>query len=219
VPRHRVWTCRAPAIVLGCSQRALHDEMRACLPDGVALLRRDSGGGAVLTGPWMVSASVALPADHAWVRGGVVESYRAIGELHAAVLAGFGVTATLLPPAEAAAANAARACVDWACFGSLSPWEVVDARGRKLVGLAQRRRREAVLLVAGTLVVPPDWALLCAAAGQPKDEASLRALTASCADVVGSAVRVDDFAAALDHRLSRALAVCLPGGDPGGVLR
>eukprot|EP01034_Spumella_vulgaris_P044296 gene44296-55086_t len=44
--------------------------------------------------------------------------------------------------------QAGRGHLGWACYGGYSPWEVVVGR-RKLVGLAQVRRRGGVLLVAG----------------------------------------------------------------------
>jgi lipoate-protein ligase A len=170
-----------------------------------ALLQRESGGGAVLAGPWLVSVSVVLAPDHAWVRAGVVDSYRRIAELHADALGELGITARTLPPHEVARANEAGDTVGWACFGSLSPWEVVDTRGRKLVGLAQRRRRAAVLLVAGTLVGPADWTLLCHAMGQPADEPVLRQRTVSCDEIIGAPVEVERMAAALTQRLESAL--------------
>ena len=147
---------------------------------------RPSGGGAVLTGPWMVSASVVLPLAHPWVQGRLPESYRGLGQLHVDVLAELGVSARALPEAEVAAVNERRGpVVGWACYGSLAPWEVVDAAGRKLVGLAQRRQRTGVLLVAGTLVTVPDWALLCDAMGQPGDASAMLRRTVSCDVLAG----------------------------------
>ena len=102
-----------------------------------------------------------------WAQGRLPDSYRDLGQLHAEVLASLGVTAQALPEADVPAANARLGgLVDWACYGSLAPWELVDAAGRKLVGLAQRRQRTGVLLVAGTLATQPDWPLLCQAMGQ-----------------------------------------------------
>ena len=108
------------------------------------MLVRPSGGGAVLTGPWMVSASVVLPLSHPWAQGRLPDSYRGLGQLHGEVLASLGVAAQALPEADVPAANARQgAVVGWACYGSLAPWELIDTAGRKLVGLAQRRQRAA----------------------------------------------------------------------------
>lgn len=205
MPRHRVWTYCSSSVVLGCSQRALLGSVQQRLGGRAAVLQRESGGGAVLTGPWLVSASVVVPHDHAWVRGGVVQSYRQFAELHLAALAEVGVLARPVLPHEVARANEAGATVSWACFGSLSPWEAVDDRGRKLVGLAQRRRRAAVLLVAGTLVGMADWPLLCEAAGHPEDEPSLRRRTVSCDELAGHPVAAAQFASVLARRLESAL--------------
>lgn len=200
-----MWTYRHPAVVLGCSQRALHEGVRQQLRDRAALVLRESGGGAVLAGPWLVSASVVLPHDHAWVLGGVVDGYRQIAELHVASLADIGIVGEPLLPGDVAQANDSSPTVRWACFGSLSPWEIVAAGGRKLVGLAQRRRRHAVLLVAGTLVGEPDWSLLCEAAGHPRDEPLLKARTVSCEQIAGRPVAAERFAVVLQRRLEATL--------------
>ena len=202
-PRFRVWTYRTPTIVLGCSQRERQAALAPQLPLGVEMLVRPSGGGAVLTGPWMVSASVVLPLSHPWAQGRLPDSYRDLGQLHGEVLADLGVAAQALPEADVPAANARLgAAVNWACYGSLAPWELVDAAGRKLVGLAQRRQRTGVLLVAGTLATPPDWTLLCGAMGQPDDVSAMHRRTVDCASLADRPWNT----ALLAERLQQALA-------------
>jgi len=206
-PRFRVWTYRDPAVVLGCSQRARHAEAAARLPPGMDVMVRPSGGGAVLTGPWMVSASVALPLAHPWVQGRLPDSYRELGQLHVEVLASLGVAARTLPEPDVPAANARLGpVVGWACYGSLAPWEVVDAAGRKLVGLAQRRQRTGVLLVAGTLATVPDWPLLCGALGHPEDAEAMSRRTVSCDVLAGRPWDVGLLARRLHAALEIALA-------------
>lgn len=203
-PRFAIWTYAQPAIVLGCSQRERLTELATQAPQVPALVRA-SGGGAVLTGPWMVSGSVVLPLDHPWVAGRINDSYQGLGQMFVRLLAGLGVVARALPPAEVAEADARLGPpVRWACYGSLASWEVVDTvGGRKLVGLAQRRQRTGVLLVTGTLVTPPDWALLCAALGQPKDEAAMRARTVSCADLKPDFISAEAYASRLSEALRK----------------
>lgn len=200
--------------MLGCSQRAWQSEVQQRLGARAAVLLRESGGGAVLAGPWLVSVSVVVPQDHSWVRDGVVASYRRIAELHVAALAEVGIASRVLHPADVTRANEAGPAVRWACFGSLSPWEVVDGHGRKVVGLAQRRRRESVLLVAGTLVSVPDWPLLCGAAGHPEDEAVLRERTVSCEQIAGRPVAPAQLAAALAQQLDEVLRPHAAGSNP-----
>jgi lipoate-protein ligase A len=199
--------------VLGISQRRVHADVEQRLGGRAQAMVRDSGGGAVLAGPWMVGASIALPHGHPWLAGGLVDSYRPLAQLHVDVLAQCGVTGHAVSPQELPrrrADNAARgsAAVDWACFGGLSPWEVVDADGRKLVGLAQTRRRNGVLLVAGTLVDVPEWSLLCEAMGRPHDEAALRRCTVACTQIAGERIEAARFASLL----VRALALALDSG-------
>lgn len=172
------------------------------------MLERQSGGGAVLTGPWMVGVSVVLPHGHPWLCNGLLESYRWLGQLHVAVLADLGVAVHSLPAHELPRANEqAGRTVDWACFGSLSPWEVVDGQGRKLVGLAQRRQQTGVLLVAGTLTARPDWSLLCGAMGHPQDEPVLRHRTVSCEELAGRPVAPQELASKLKQALGCTLGL------------
>lgn len=207
-PAWRLWAYERPAVVLGCSQRRLLAQARE--DEGLAVLLRGSGGGAVLVGPWMLGLSVALPADHPLVAPGLLASYRWLGELLAAVLQDAGVAARALPPDEARGAPAA-GVLDWACFAGLSPWEPVAADGRKIAGLAQVRRRHGVLLVGGVLLATPDWPLLCAALGQPAEQAeALRLRTTSWAEQGGVALRAGELVRTLEARLARVLRP--PGG-------
>lgn len=193
--------------MLGCSQRSLQDDIEERLHGRAEVMTRESGGGAVVAGPWLVSASVALPPEHPWVCDGLIDSYRRVGQLHVAVLKEFGVPARALPPQELPRRDDANdvSAVDWACFGRLSPWELVDSKGRKLVGLAQRRCRAGVLLVAGTLVGAVDWALLCDAMGYPQHQALLRHRTVCAEELAGCEIESQRFAAALMQWLEREL--------------
>lgn len=156
----------------------------------------------------MVSTSIILPHGHPLLCDSLVGCYRWLGQLHAAALAEFGVPAYALPAQALPLANAiidVRA-VNWACFGGLSPWEVVDADYRKLVGLAQRRQHAGVLLVAGTLVGATDWRLLCDAMGYPQDEAVLRRRTVSCEELTGRLIEPEKFSSALTQLIGDSLA-------------
>ena len=192
--------------MLGCSQDALRDAAQERLDGRVELLRRESGGGAVLTGPWLLGVSVVLPSAHPWLGGGLLESYRHFAQLHGSVLAKLGIAAQLLAPDRVVDVNERLGpMADWACFGSLSPWELVDAQGRKLVGLAQRRRQTGVLLVAGTLIATPSWHLLCHAMGRAQDEAQLQRRTVSCEALAGRPLAAQTLASAMQQALAQAL--------------
>ncbi len=225
-PRMKVWTYREGAIVLGRSQHALADRPAAgsmsdaaaddagrVPPDGPAdseavrlpLVKRGAGGGAVLVGPWLLSASLLLPLDDPrMAMTSVADSYRWLGEAMVETLAELGVMARAVPPAERIPAPERLA---WACFAGVAPWEVVvddPATGvaRKLVGFAQRRSRHGVLLALGVLVQPAPWRLLAQTLGHPVALADeLATTTVDLASVSPRPVSNDDFLAALWPRL------------------
>ena len=216
-PRMKVWTYREGAIVLGRSQHALADrpagDARSSSPEHLAdpdavrlpLVKRGAGGGAVLVGPWLLSASLLLPLDDPrMATTSVADSYRWLGEAMVETLAELGVTARAVPPAERIPAPERLA---WACFAGVAPWEVVvddPATGvaRKLVGFAQRRSRHGVLLALGVLVQPAPWQLLAQTLGHPLALADeLAATTVDLASVSTRPVSNDDFLAALRPRL------------------
>jgi lipoate-protein ligase A len=209
IPCVSLWTYQETAVVLGSSQRGQASGPHAIGLRGMEVVVRMAGGGAVLTGPWMSSASIVLPYNHRLVRRDPVETYRWLGEIYASVLCDLGMDARALAPEEARELQRrpVREDLNWACYGGLSPWEVVVGQ-RKIVGLAQVRRRTGVLLVAGLLVAAPDWKLLCRAMGRPQQDADrLEHLTISCADKLPS---VPDQADLLS-RLSDAFGLAIRG--------
>jgi lipoate-protein ligase A len=74
-----LWGSAVPAVILGISG-ALSKEVdsEACAADGVAILRRDSGGGTVLLGPGCLSYSLLLSLDRHPALRDVRLSYRLI---------------------------------------------------------------------------------------------------------------------------------------------
>jgi lipoate---protein ligase len=205
-PLIAAWHYRAPAVVLGCSQRPDAAMSAAARAAGIALVERQSGGGAVLAGTWLLGISVVLPRDHPLVVPSITESYRWFGEAHAAALRRAGIECQAVPAAPALAAGTT---ARWACFGALSSWEVMTTGGRKLVGLAQVRRRTGTLLVSGTLLAAPDWRVLCRVVdGSARAAAQLGECASSCEAELGRPVHPDRMASLIVNALKHAL------GDP-----
>lgn len=129
-----------PALVLGSAQ-----------PEADALttldvVKRGTGGGAVLCDAGTLLIDLAVPAGHALAPADVTDAYRPLGEALQAALGGLGVDCRTVTVEEARTMDDARkAAARRACWAGLSPYELVLGDGRKLVGLAQRRRRGAVL--------------------------------------------------------------------------
>ena len=201
-PAVRVWAYKAAAVVLGCSGQSTPTMQERATAAGAQLCVRPSGGGAVLAGPWLLGASVILPPQHPLVRASIAESFRWFGLAHADWLQRIGIAARAVPAAVAPHGRA----LPWACFASLSHWEV-EAGGGKIVGLAQWRRRNGVLLSSAALVAPPPWELLCDVLGEPPEDAAvLAARTASCEQILGLPITPETLAPYLLLRLTQDLS-------------
>jgi len=128
----RTWVPDAPAVVLGVSSRACDEiDRQACEADGLRILRRMSGGAAVLLSPGVACFSAFLPYEAFAEAASIGGAYRLAARAVAEALARLGIPTTFEPPC------------DLAC------------RGRKLVGIAQARRRSSAL-VHGTVPVVLD---------------------------------------------------------------
>ena len=204
VPSVQVHAPERHTVVLGCAQRRLLPEVAARLPAGVAVRVRGSGGGAVLAGPGWASAVITLPLGHSWLEGSLVAAYQRCAEVHVGFFAQWGLSVQAIPPGRAPAA-AER--LEWACFGSFGPWELADAKGRKLAGFAQRRTRAGAVLGVGLLFAPIDWALLCAAFARPQDEPLLRARTVSLSELSSAAIERTVFLARWRKCLEEAIGL------------
>ena len=177
------------ALVLGPRQRdAGAVDWPACQARRIGVYLRRSGGAAVLGDRYLLNMDVALPPGHPLALADLTRSYAWLGNALATALSGLGVPATALTPTAVRAAadqrggsfGAARA----ACFGGLSPYEVV-AGERKVVGLSQVRRRQGALLQVG---IPLRWdaaGLAALLAGSPLWKATLAAELADSAAGLG----------------------------------
>lgn len=148
-PALRWYTTPIPALVLGTGQQPDAADRAACAAAGISIHRRSSGGTAVLMTAEFVMLDIVLPTSHPFYISDVTKSYRWLGNVWVAALDLLGLSAQILPIAEARAdAQALDHLTRRACFGGRSPYEVLVS-GRKLVGFSQVRRRQGALLQAG----------------------------------------------------------------------
>ncbi len=128
----------------------------------VALVSRSSGGGAVMAGPWMLSLTLLLPAAHELARASLPAGYRSVGEACRRALGRFRMPTEIAHGAATASSpqRPQSGRPDWACFATISHGELLTAGDRKIVGIAQVRRRDAVAICVGVLVDRPDWGAL-----------------------------------------------------------
>jgi lipoate-protein ligase A len=125
-----------PALVLGNAQRVDVGDAEAARAAGVEIVRRNSGGGAVLLVPerclWI---DILLPRDDPRWSDDVGTSAHWLGDSWRSALAQFGVDSSV--HREHLQRTAWGRLV---CFGAVGSGEVtVD--GRKVVGISQRRTR------------------------------------------------------------------------------
>ena len=147
-------------LVLGFSQKSAVLNQAELAAQALPIYSRRAGGTAVLVGPHLLSLDVILPAGHPLMLADIVESYHWFGATWVAALRRLDVQTRLVAPAEVHAQLALRKLpetqdyellMNRACYGTLSPYEVVIEQ-RKVVGLDMIRRRTGSLLQAGVLL-------------------------------------------------------------------
>lgn len=147
-----VFEVDAPALVLGSAQREDVVDAAACEAAGVEVVRRRSGGGAVLVEPGgVVWVDVELPRGDPLWHDDVGRAAWWLGECWAAALADVGVAGEL---GVHRGGLVRTRWSDLVCFAGLGPGEVTDGTGAKLVGIAQRRTRAGARLQCA---VPLTW--------------------------------------------------------------
>lgn len=138
-----VWVCEptGPALVLGSAQPLEVADAEACERAGVEVVRRRSGGGAVLVVPGeLLWLDVLVPAGDPRWDPDVGRAFHWLGDVWVDALDALGV--------RAAPHHGGLVTTSWSrlvCFAGIGPGEVVlgagDGAGPKVVGISQRRTR------------------------------------------------------------------------------
>lgn len=138
------------ALVLGSTQPREAVDLDACRSAGVEVVRRRSGGGAVLVGPaeqlWV---DVLVPRDDPLWCADVGQAAWWVGEAWARALARVAGLVDLQ------VWRGALVHTEWSrlvCFAGRGAGEVVVAGGAKVVGIAQRRTRAGALFQCSCLL-------------------------------------------------------------------
>lgn len=137
----RLWQAREAAVILGTGQESAREaNLELARGAKMPVLRRHSGGGAVVIGPGAINFSAFyrfadLPGSET-IRGAMAAALKPV----VAALARLGVTA---------------------CEAGLSDLAVLGTDGtlRKIAGNSQARKKRGVT-VHGTLLADPDFALI-----------------------------------------------------------
>jgi lipoate-protein ligase A len=144
----RFYAWEAPTLSIGFSQRSADIDLTACRKSAVHVVRRPTGGRAVLH-EQELTYSLILPLRHTWARISIAESYRRIN-------------GCLLRGLEMLGLEAKVGCRQRQVDGALSPFcfpailqHEVLADGKKVIGSAQRRF-PAALLQQGSILLDFD---------------------------------------------------------------
>ncbi|MBI5017896.1 MAG: lipoate--protein ligase family protein [Deltaproteobacteria bacterium] len=205
-PTVRFYQWAPPAISLGRFQSFDGVNVEACRRLGLSVVRRSTGGRAVLHQGDLTYSVVAGTADG--VPATLAASYRRLGEGLIEGLRLLGVDAE--PGREATGTVGLVVCFLRSAGGDLTH------RGRKFVGSAQTWRGESLLQHGSVLLAPQAevWAELLGAAASESLRARLTSRTTSIGEILGRPVEAGEVAQALARGLERVLGIRL---EPGAL--
>jgi len=209
-PTLRFYAWSPPCLSLGRSQPLADVDAGACRAAGVDLVRRPSGGRAILHTDEL-TYSVALAQADPRATGEVVEGYRRLSEGLLAGLRRLGVQAV-----EAAGPRKPAGDPTAICFETPSTYELTVA-GYKLVGSAQWRTRGGVLQ-HGALPLHGDITRIVGCLALAEDERerqrqALRQRATTLEAALGRRVPFAEAAQALAEGFAQALALTLVPGE------
>ena len=150
----RLYGFSPACLSLGRLQSDTEVNWSACERDGIDVVRRPTGGRAVLHDQ-EVTYAVACRNDDPNFGGDVLTSCARIHVVIAAALQTLGVRTRPVARAADERAEARRRLGIPDCFASPASHELVDAQGLKLVGSAQARQGGALLQHGSILLEPP----------------------------------------------------------------
>ena len=202
-PALRLYGWIPPTLSLGAHQPASDADLEACRSRGIDLVRRPTGGGAVLHDRELTYAVAGRIGDPPFPSS-VIAIYEGIASALLMGLAQLGIAAQ-------ASRGALRGRAPADCFGAPSARELV-VRGRKLAGSAQLRRRGA-FLQHGSILLALDSELL-AALLTPGRAGARPATPTSISELLGREASWDEVARAIVRGFGEALGADL---EPGAL--
>lgn len=153
LPTVRVFGWTPPAVSFGYAQRVAREvDLDRCRAQGIDIVRRPSGGRAVLH--WNeLTYSVVCPGNDPLLGGTILEAYRKISACLVAAIQRLGAEAALESRRQPVPSPRSEHLTS-PCFSSTTQYEVT-LQGKKLIGSAQRRLGD-MLLQHGSLLIGPD---------------------------------------------------------------
>ncbi len=209
-PTLRFYAWSPPCLSLGRNQSGSDVDWAACRAAGIDVVRRPTGGRAILHTDELTYSVVLLQADPR-AAGDVVESYRRLSEGLLAGLRHLGLEAV-----QARGQRTAGTVLSAICFETPSDYEIT-VEGRKLIGSAQCRARGGVLQ-HGALPLWGDLTRIVSYLNLDPDQREaqrrlLRQRALTLEEALGRAVPFWEAAQALAEGFAEALCLDLAPGE------
>ena len=212
LPTLRFYAWEPPCLSLGKRQPLDGVDLDCCRADGVDVVRRATGGFAILHTDEL-TYSIAIRPDDPRSDGAILDAYRKLSQGLMAGLRLLGAAPEMNPVVPGGVHNASAAC-----FEVPSAYEIVVG-GRKLIGSAQARPAGRVLQ-HGSLPLVGDIARVARyLAYEREDEraalaAHLRERATTASDALGRAIGYDEAAQAMARGFAAALNLTFEPGEP-----
>ncbi|MBI3988244.1 MAG: lipoate--protein ligase family protein [candidate division NC10 bacterium] len=204
-PTLRLYRFDPPAVSIGYFQRWDVLNLKACFRIGLDVVRRPTGGKAVLHDREL-NYAIIFPDTGLWSKASVLESYQRIAMGLVLGLQALGVEASLAPRSAPGSASSS----PW-CFLSFAPYEL-RVGPKKLTGSAQRRFKGS-LLQHGTLLLefdPKRFATIVP--GDGLGDRSLGNRVTSLREILGRLPPVSEVETAIAQGMAQALGIRFDGG-------
>ncbi|MCU0521059.1 MAG: lipoate--protein ligase family protein [Anaerolineae bacterium] len=205
-PTLRLYGWLPPALTLGRGQPYVDADVVALQRDGIDLVRRMTGGTAVLNRDELTYAAV-VSDDEPRFSGIIAESYQGMSAVLLCALAHLGLTSAEAKGRDRSVKQRVSRPRTPVCFEIPSDYEITVG-GRKLVGSSQMRVRGAILQ-HGSLPLVGDVGDISAYLSERPDPARTRSLAMTLRDALGLAVSWKEAAAAVIEAVSEVLDLTL----------
>jgi lipoate-protein ligase A len=200
-PTLRFFGWQPPAVSLGYFQKTSRDiDVETCRREGIDIVRRPTGGKAVLHEHEMTYSLVAA-IDHPLFTGDILGTYRIISACIVEALKRLGLTPEMVSEGRSAAGTPLEAY----CFAAPSKYELLVG-GRKICGSAQVRGGGA-FLQHGSLLIDVDP--IRAAAVMRVPAAGISGSTTTLLEQLGRVIGANELARVLRGAFEDTLGITL----------
>jgi lipoate-protein ligase A len=204
-PTLRLYAWEPPCLSLGRAQSGAEVNRIACLRDGVHVVRRPTGGRAILHTDEL-TYSVIAPPDEPRLAGDIITSYRRLSHALLNALQHLSVEV------KSRRTQPVTSNTNPVCFEVPSHYELTTDDGRKLVGSAQMRTNDAVLQ-HGTLPLVGDIARICVYLAAAPASERVRARATTLESVLGRPITWEEAGEAMVAGFGAALNLTLRRGE------